>query len=110
MTEVEINGKKYGMTVNIGTLTFAEAINEGIPAEHRLRIDLGFILACLHGADMNCPVTMEDLVTHCTTKKKFMELREAAERELKAFNAENDDLSDDGEAAMDGGGTGTEGN
>lgn len=97
MTEVKIGGKKYNMTVNIGTLTFAEAINDGVPKTHELRYWLGFILACLHGADLNCAVTLDDLMKHCTKRKKFVELKEAAEKELAAFNSENDDMADGNE-------------
>jgi len=89
MTKFFIKEKEYGMTVNLGTLTFAEMFNEGVSEKHTNRLNLGFALACFYGADRNCGLQIEDLIDTFDTAKKYNELMAAVKAETDAFSGAN---------------------
>lgn len=95
MKTIEIKGKKYGLTVNLGTMTMAEVLNRGVDASQAWRLTMGFMLACFYGADRDCGLTMDDLVEHCLTLKKFNELAAAVAEESRVWEGQNaqDDMA-----------------
>ena len=99
MTTITINGRDYKMTVNLGTLTYAEMLNEGVKPSQTMRLNLGFALACFYGADMNCGLQIEDLIQHCSTAERLKELNDAVKRETDLFNGINDDAQGNADSA-----------
>lgn len=105
MKTIEIKGKKYGLTVNLGTMTMAEVLNKGVDQSQTWRLTMGFMLACFYGADRDCGLTMDDLVEHCSTLKKFNELAAAVAEESRAWEGQNapDDMAGVEDAEGEGG-------
>lgn len=95
MTTVTIGGKEYKMAANAGAMVCVEMFNEGVPDEHGVRKNLGNILACLYGGDMNCGLTIEDLMMQIDSLAKFNELKDAMEAEFARFTKANEQTKED---------------
>ena len=95
MTTVTIGGKEYKMAANAGAMVCVEMFNEGVQKEHGVRMTLGNILACLYGGDMNCGLTIEDLMTQIDSMEKFNELKDAMEAEFARFAKTNEPMNED---------------
>jgi len=80
------------MTVNLGTLLYAEQLNKGVQDDEQNRQNLGFALACFYGADRNCGLTIEDLIDTFNTAAKYKELLIAVKDETNIFNGINDEF------------------
>lgn len=91
-----IKGEEKTLTVNVGTLTYAEMLNADVMPEQHHRMNMGFALACFYGADMNCGITIEDLIEECSTAARYNELLEKVHRELDLFNGINEQTEQEG--------------
>lgn len=83
------------MAANAGAMVCVEVFNEGVPDEHGVRKNLGNILACLYGGDMNCGLTIEDLMMQIDSLAKFNELKDAMEAEFARFTKVNEQTKEE---------------
>lgn len=92
MNKFKINGKEYEMRCNIGALTVAEALNEKVdPKAQPVRFSLGMALAMFYGADRNCDLTIEDILTEFgDSQQRFAQLMEAVNEERARFEGKNE--------------------
>lgn len=95
MTTVTIGGKEYRMAANAGAMVCVEMFNEGVPDTHGVRKNLGNILACLYGGDMNCGLTIDDLMQQIDSLNKFNELKAAMEAEFARFTKANEPMKEE---------------
>lgn len=94
MTQFQIKGKNYPMVVNMGTMLYAEMLNKDVDKKDFHRLNIGFGLACFYGADINCGLTIDDIVEEINTMAKYNAFLDAIKVETDKFNGINADTED----------------